>query len=87
MNVLKTKVYACLAGEWVCLNDDPECTVSDWKKTPYLWWKEGAPVFAPAQRSSEEGVENTFYGLDYVNLYYKGKSYRINPIFIQIVTE
>ena len=19
------KIYACLVGEWVCLNDDPEC--------------------------------------------------------------
>ena len=22
-----TKVYACLAGEWVCLNDDSECVI------------------------------------------------------------
>lgn len=80
-----TKVYACLIGEWVCLNDDPESSISDWHKTPYLWWKEGAPVYAPVERNPE--VENSFYGLDYVNLYYKGKQYRINPMFIQIVNE
>lgn len=80
-----TKIYACLIGNWVCLNDDPDCVISDDHKNPYLWWKEGAPVYAPSTRNKE--IENTFYGLDYVNLYYKGKDYRINPMFIQIVTE
>ncbi|HJA48472.1 MAG TPA: hypothetical protein H9790_03980 [Candidatus Agathobaculum intestinipullorum] len=79
------KVYACLIGEWVCLNDDPDCVISDSKKTPYLWWEEGAPVYAPVTRNKD--TEHSLYGLDYVNLYYKGKDYRINPIFIQIVTD
>lgn len=82
-----TKIYACLAGKWVCLNDDPKCVISDCHKSPFCWWEEGAPIFAPAERSHNEHVEHTFYGLDYVNLHYDGKDYRINPIFIQIVTE
>lgn len=45
-----TKIYACLAGNWVCLNDDPNCTISEWNKNPYYWWKEGAPLYAPIQK-------------------------------------
>lgn len=80
-----TKIYACLAGDWVCLNDDPSCTISEWHKKPFFWWKEGAPVFAPTQRPKD--VENSFYGLDYIHIFYKEKDWRINPIFVQIVTE
>jgi hypothetical protein len=79
------KVYACLAGNWVCLNDDPDCVISDSRKAPYLWWKEGAEVYAPSVRDAE--LADSFYSLDYVNLHYNGKDYRINPAFIQIVTE
>lgn len=25
------KIYACLVGEWVCLNDDPECKMGKLK--------------------------------------------------------
>nr|DAZ62226.1 MAG TPA: hypothetical protein [Caudoviricetes sp.] len=82
-----TKIYACLTGEWVCLNDDPNCSISDYNKNPYTWWKENAPIYAPKQRMESSEIENSFYGLDYVNIEYKGKNYRINPIFIQIVTE
>lgn len=77
------KIYACLAGKWVCLNDDPDCKISEWKKSPYLWWKEGAPVYAPGKRP--EDLMDTFYGLDYVHIYYHGNDWRINPMFIQIV--
>lgn len=80
-----TKVYACLIGKWVCLNDDPNSSISDDRKTPYLWWEEGAPVYAPITK--DKSLEHSFYGLKYVNLYYQGKKYRINPIFIQIVSE
>lgn len=79
------KIYACLIGNWVCLNDDPNCVISDERKSPYLWWEEGAPVYAPTTRSKES--VNQFYSLDYVNLNFMGKDYRINPLFIQIVTE
>lgn len=77
------KVYACLLGEWVCLNDDPDCTIGGDKKSPYLWWEENAPVYAPSKRTTE--MDNCFYYQNYVNIVYKGTSYRINPIFIQIV--
>lgn len=79
------KIYACLLGEWVCLNDDPECTISEWRKSPYEWWKEGAPVWSPV--SKDEDQADTYYALDYVHIYYKGVDYRINPMFIQVVTE
>jgi len=78
-----TKVYACLIGKWVCLNDDPECTVGRNGTSPALWWKESAPIWAPFKRAEED----TLYQLDYVEIYYKGKQYRINPIFIQIIDE
>lgn len=80
-----TKIYACLLGDWVCLDDDTNCVISDEHKNPCLWWKEGAPVYAPSIRNNE--IEHSFYGLDYVNLRYKDKNYRINPMFIQIVTD
>ncbi len=91
-----TKIYACLLGNWVCLNDDPNCVFSDYGKSPYLWWKEGAPIFTTQQsdglESEFESDEvpnkiNSFYYQNYVNIVYQGKRYRINPIFIQIVEE
>ena len=77
------KVYACLAGEWVCLNDDPDSKISEYGKSPYLWWKEGAPIYSPCNKDKE--LEHSFYDLDYVHVYYKGNDWRINPMFIQIV--
>jgi len=80
-----TKVYACLTGNWVCLNDDPNCFIGEEHQTPALWWEEGAKVYAPSVRDPH--YENSLYGLDYVHISYFGKDYRINPCFIQIVTE
>lgn len=80
-----TKIYACLAGNWVCLNDDPNCVIGEERLSPYLWWKEGAPLYAPAEHSPES--ENSYYALDYVHISYLGKDWRINPVHIQIVTE
>lgn len=80
-----TRIYACLLGKWVCLNDDPDSKFIDFDKSPELWWKEGAPLHAPSTRAPEE--QNIFYNLDYVNILYEGKTYRINPVFIQIVHE
>lgn len=80
-----TKVYACLLGKWVCLNDDQDCKFVDLNQSPDMWWEEGAPIYAPQTRKTNE--ENSFYNLDYVNIFYQGKTYRINPIFIQIVHE
>lgn len=80
-----TKVYACLAGNWVCLNNDPKCTIGESHKEPSLWWNEGASLYSPCQK--EKDYEHSYYGLDYLHIFYEGKDWRINPIFVQIVTE
>lgn len=77
------KIFACLTGNWVCLNDDPNCVMGDNRTSPSIWYEENAEIFAPFNRE----VENSYYHLDYVNISYRGKDYRINPIFIQIVSE
>lgn len=78
-----TKIYACLVGNWVCLNDDPDCVIGNNMQDPYTWWEEGAEIYAPITKSKKD----TLYELDYLKIHYKGKDYRINPIFIQVVTE
>lgn len=77
-----TKVYACLLGNWVCLNDDPECTIGSNHAKPYQWYADNAKIWSPHTRE-----EHTYYQLDYIHIFYEGTSYRINPIFIQIVSE
>ncbi len=77
------KVYACLARNWSCLNDDPECVIGHNRVNPTQWYEENAEIWAPIKR--EEA--NTYYQLNYVHIFYHGKDYRINPIFIQIVSE
>lgn len=77
---MATQVHACLCGNWVNLNDDPECVIGSDRKSPYLWWEENATIWSPSKKK-----DNTYYQLDYVHITYKGVDYRINPIFIQIV--
>lgn len=79
-----TKVYACLTGNWVCLNDDPECVVGDNGQNPILWWKEGAEIYSPV---NHDDIANNMGNPEYVNVFYRGKKYRIHPTLIQIVTE
>lgn len=78
-----TKVYACLTGNWVCLNDDPNCTIDNRGQSPITWWKENSGIYAPLERENPD----TFANLNYVHIYYNSKDYRINPIFIQVVTD
>ncbi len=78
------KIFACLAGSWVCLTDDPNCTIGECVQSPYDWWKEGADIWAPHSRL-ENDQEHNYYFLDYVHIIYKGDRWRINPTFIQIV--
>lgn len=78
------KIYACLVGNWVCLNDDPDCVVGDDGQSPSLWFEESAPIYKAPQTQSKS---DSYYENDYVNVFYLGKHYRINPIFIQIVNE
>ncbi|MDQ0158851.1 hypothetical protein [Alkalibacillus salilacus] len=77
---MATKVHACLAGNWVTLNEDPDCKIGERLTSPNTWWEENAKIFSPHKR----GEENTMYELDYVHIHFKGVDYRINPIFIQI---
>lgn len=79
------KVYACLLGNWVCLNDDPDCIIGSDMQTPTNWWKEGAKICS--SRVKPQNNEISYYDLDYVKISYRGKDYRINPFFIQIVNE
>lgn len=77
------KVYACLHGNWVCLNDDPDCRIME--QRVQSWWEDGAEAYAPLERDPQ--YDDSYCGLNYVRINYRGKEYRINPIFIQIVTE
>lgn len=79
------KVYACLLGNWVCLNDDPDCKFVNEGLCPSIWWEEGAPIYAPVERTEE--MKDSMYYQEYVNISYKGKTYRIHPMLIQIVEE
>lgn len=78
-----THIYACLLGEWVNLSDDPNCKMGNRHASPQIWWEENAEIWSPFKRESE----HTLYQLDYVQIHYKEKDYRINPIFLQIVEE
>lgn len=75
-------VYANLLGVWVNLSKDEKCVMGTKNASPNKWWEENAEIWSP---SPNEREEHTMYQLDYVHIHYKGKDYRINPIFIQIV--
>lgn len=68
------KIYACL-------NDDANCVMGIHRVSPSVWYEENAEIFSPFKRE----VEDTYYQLDYIHIFYHNKDYRINPIFIQIV--
>lgn len=77
------KVYACLIGNWVCLNDDPECMMGIHLVSPNQWYEENTIIWSLIPRDEKD----TYYLLDYVQIFYRNKHYRISPIFIQIVSE
>lgn len=76
-------VYANLLGEWVRLEDDPNCRMGPHMTTPYIWWEENAEMYAPITKPKAD----TFYHESYVVVHYKGSDYRIQPSHIQIVSE
>ena len=76
-------VYANLLGEWVNLSADPDTKMGELIVSPQQWWEESAPIYSPKVRQNYD----TQYEMDYVHIHYKGRDFRINPIFIQIVTE
>lgn len=78
-----TKIYANLIGNWVCLNDDPDCKMGTHMTTPNTWWEENAEIFSPITKQEED----TLYHLDSIWIHYKGSDYRINPIFVQVVLD
>ncbi|MFC2477119.1 MAG: hypothetical protein ACFNTU_06495 [Catonella sp.] len=78
------KIYACLLGEWVCLNDDSDCKIGGEHLYTLDEWLDGnSEIYAPFKRKNE----NLFFNQDYVSIVYKGKSYSISPVFIQTVSE
>ena len=74
------KIYACLVGDWVCLNDDPNCKLGEHLSKPTNWWEENAEIWNPKKVEEE-------HTMPYVKIFYQGKEYRIHPQFIQIVEE
>lgn len=75
-------VFACLCGNWVNLNEDPHCKMGTNYASPSIWWEESAKLWSPFTRKEE----NSMYELDYINIHYKGRDYRISPTFLQIVS-
>lgn len=75
-------VYACLLGNWVNLSADKSVKMGEKQVSAYQWFEENAEIWSPSVKKPD-----TYYELDYVHVQYKGKDYRINPIFIQIVEE
>ena len=71
------RVYACLLGEWVDITE--KGTVADCQD-PVIYFEEHL-------RCQENSRYAECFKYDYIHVQYKGKDYRINPAFIQIVTE
>lgn len=76
-------VYANLLGNWVNLSEDENCVMGPHRTRPSVWWEENAEIWSPINRTEA----NTMYQLDYVWIHYKGKDYRISPIYLQIVED
>ncbi len=49
------KVYACLLGEWVCLNDDPDCTIGVIRKALIFGGKKML-LFTPHQNEQPKWI-------------------------------
>lgn len=71
------RIYACLLGNWVDITDTG--TVADYQN-PVTYFKENLQ-YSEGFRYAE------CFRYDYIHIQHQGKDYRINPAFIQIVTE
>lgn len=71
------RIYACLLGEWVDITET--ATVADHQE-PVKYFKENLEYSDGARYAN-------CFKYDYIHIQYKDKDYRINPAFIQIVTE
>ena len=71
------RIYACLLGEWIDITET--ATVADYQN-PVTYFRENLKY--------DEGSRYAdCFKYDYIHIQYQGKEYRINPAFIQIVTE
>ncbi len=77
------KFYACLAGNWVCLNDNPKSMIVSDLQTTLLKFDEGVPKYDKLFRHLLLEAKSNIY----IYVYYKGARYKISPVFIQIVDD
>lgn len=78
------KIYACLIGNWVCLNDDYNCVIGDNHEDPTTWYKNGGDI----QRFKNKDIQpHTIEYLDKVKIHFNNVDYFISPVFLQFVTE
>lgn len=71
------RIYACLLGKWIDITETG--TVAD-NQDPVTYFEEHLK-YGKNSRSAD------CFQYDYIHIQYQGKDYRINPAFIQIVTE
>ena len=71
------RIYACLIGKWIDITET--ATVAD-NQEPVKYFRENL------EYTNGSRYANCFK-YDYIHIQYQGKDYRINPVFIQIVTE
>ena len=71
------RISACLLGDWIDITET--ATVAD-NQEPVKYFKENL-AYVDGSRYAN------CFKYDYIHVQYQGKDYRINPAFIQIVTE
>ncbi len=74
------KVYACLAGQWICTSGDPECRYGNDLKTLDEWWLSGCPLTSPGSMTQKSLID-----VPYVDIHFQGSRYRVHPSLIQFV--
>jgi hypothetical protein len=74
------KVYACLAGSWICTSDDPQCRYGLELLTLDEWWLSGCPLSSPGSITQKSLVD-----LPFVDILFEGTRYRVHPSLIQFV--
>lgn len=71
------RIYACLLGKWIDITETG--TVAD-NQDPVTYFEEHL-------KYSKNSRFADCFQYDYIHIQYQGKDYRINPVFVQIVTE
>lgn len=70
------RIYACLLGEWVDITETG--TVAD-GQNPVKYFNEHLYYLGDSRYAE-------CFKYDFIHVQYQGRDYRINPVFIQIVT-